>query len=326
MILKAYGISRGAVENTIRQESVRDQGKSLPRPGRPISYTPTFERRLLSFCRKSPKATHEQIRTALATTLSKDTVHRILKKNGLTNWIAKKRPFLTLVSATVYHAELDGVAQAVSMLLAITETETDARITVGDRTAVIYTDNQSALKTLRNGNASSGQAYVQAILSAVESLAKRGIETCFQWIPSHKGIEGNEMADQRAKQAAQRPAGETQNPRFLSAIRGALRVRRETDWRQRWSKSTKGRALFDLAPEPDKKITALYQGREKAKSSLLVQLRTGKIGFNEFLFKRRVPEVTSPRCTCGLGAMTVRHVLLSGKSGRNRVDSEGTTP
>ena len=48
-------------------------------------------------------------------------------------------------------------------------------------------------------------------------------------------------------------------------------------------------------------------------TSLLVQLRTGKIGFNAFLHARKVPMVLSPRCPCGTGAgaMTVRHVLLA---------------
>jgi hypothetical protein len=33
----------------------------------------------------------------------------------------------------------------------------------------------------------------------------------------------------------------------------------------------------------------LHAGRAKARSALLTQLRTGKIGFNEFLYERRVP-------------------------------------
>jgi hypothetical protein len=40
-------------------------------------------------------------------------------------------------------------------------------------------------------------------------------------------------------------------------------------------------------------------------------LRTGKIGFNEFLYERRVPGVWNKRCACGHAAMSVRHVLLS---------------
>jgi hypothetical protein len=55
----------------------------------------------------------------------------------------------------------------------------------------------------------------------------------------------------------------------------------------------------------------LYAGRVKAYSALLTQLRIGKIGFNEFLYKRRVSRFDTKRCACGYGTMSVRHVLLS---------------
>jgi hypothetical protein len=53
-----------------------------------------------------------------------------------------------------------------------------------------------------------------------------------------------------------------------------------------------------------------YKGLKKHESSLLTQLRTGKIGFNAFLYEMRVPEVLSPNCECESESMTVEHVLL----------------
>ena len=52
-----------------------------------------------------------------------------------------------------------------------------------------------------------------------------------------------------------------------------------------------------------------HEDLRKAQSSLLIQARTEKIGFKGFLFKRKVPEVTSPICSCGQAEETVRHVL-----------------
>jgi hypothetical protein len=40
-------------------------------------------------------------------------------------------------------------------------------------------------------------------------------------------------------------------------------------------------------------------------------MRTGKIGLKQFLFGRKVPEVTDTTCECGHGSQTVRHVLLA---------------
>ncbi|EAQ83387.1 hypothetical protein CHGG_09791 [Chaetomium globosum CBS 148.51] len=48
----------------------------------------------------------------------------------------------------------------------------------------------------------------------------------------------------------------------------------------------------------------------KAKSTLLVQARTGKIGLRGFLFTRRVPEVVTPVCRCGMARETFEHLVL----------------
>lgn len=53
----------------------------------------------------------------------------------------------------------------------------------------------------------------------------------------------------------------------------------------------------------------LHKGREKPHSAPLTQLRTGKMGFNQFLSERKVPGMTST-CGCGAWKMTVQHILL----------------
>jgi hypothetical protein len=53
-----------------------------------------------------------------------------------------------------------------------------------------------------------------------------------------------------------------------------------------------------------------HNGLKKHESALLTQLRTGKIGFNAFLYEMRVLDVLSPNCDCANEAMIVEHVLL----------------
>ncbi|KAK5637254.1 hypothetical protein RRF57_012966 [Xylaria bambusicola] len=48
----------------------------------------------------------------------------------------------------------------------------------------------------------------------------------------------------------------------------------------------------------------------KRHSAILVQLRTEKIGLRDFLFKRKVPDITDPKCSCGERRQTVLHVLF----------------
>jgi hypothetical protein len=99
--------------------------------------------------------------------------------------------------------------------------------------------------------------------------------------------------------------------RYLSAIYGRIRQHTAKEWKHRWAQGAKGDHVRQLNAEPSPKIRKLHDGREKAHSAVLTQLRTGKIGFNEFLYKMRVPSALSPRCPCDLGAMTVRHILLA---------------
>jgi hypothetical protein len=103
---------------------------------------------------------------------------------------------------------------------------------------------------------------------------------------------------------------DTGEKRTRKSRKTKIKERAEEEWKKRWRESLKGRELFKLMPEPARENRELHAGRKKAHSALLTQLRTGKIGFSNFLFERRVPGVWSRRCECDEGAMTVRHVLL----------------
>ena len=54
-----------------------------------------------------------------------------------------------------------------------------------------------------------------------------------------------------------------------------------------------------------------YHSRlRKAESSIAIQLRSGKNGFNHFLYKMKVPGVYSARCSCGQTKQDTKHILL----------------
>jgi hypothetical protein len=68
---------------------------------------------------------------------------------------------------------------------------------------------------------------------------------------------------------------------------------------------------IEPADHPDftQEALAKHIGLRKHESSLLVQIRTGKVGLRAFLHSRRVPDVTSPGCQCGAGRETALHIL-----------------
>lgn len=98
----------------------------------------------------------------------------------------------------------------------------------------------------------------------------------------------------------------------LKAIKKALGKDMRKAWEERWESGTKGAHSRRLQPKLDKRLARVHGGLRKYLSALVIQLRTGQIGFNAFLHKRRVPGVNNPSCThCDSGQdMTVEHVVL----------------
>lgn len=95
------------------------------------------------------------------------------------------------------------------------------------------------------------------------------------------------------------------------------------DWKDRWKDAVDklGRVeqlgtgpvkrwvtLVDTPPT--KQVLKLHEGLRKAESSLLIQVRTGKIGLNKFLYSRRVPGYSTAQCQCRGGEETPRHIAL----------------
>jgi hypothetical protein len=94
----------------------------------------------------------------------------------------------------------------------------------------------------------------------------------------------------------------------------------ERDWRRWWEdKAEVGvRSMGGTCAEPadlhpkfkDHQALQKHQGLRKHESSLLTQIRTGKVGLRAFLFQRKVPDVNTPLCRCGTSGETPAHVIL----------------
>jgi hypothetical protein len=94
----------------------------------------------------------------------------------------------------------------------------------------------------------------------------------------------------------------------------------ERDWRIWWEGKAEARARSrgvtseepaDAHPEfKGNYALRKHQGLRKHESSLLIQIRTGKVGLRAFLFQRKVPDVNTPLCRCGTSGETPAHVVL----------------
>jgi hypothetical protein len=87
-------------------------------------------------------------------------------------------------------------------------------------------------------------------------------------------------------------------------------------WKRRWSQHASQPLDRHRVPAPASRPAFSYDALKKHKdlrkheSSLLTQIRTGKVGLRDFLFERKVPDVATPRCLCGEAPETAAHLAL----------------
>jgi hypothetical protein len=87
-------------------------------------------------------------------------------------------------------------------------------------------------------------------------------------------------------------------------------------WKRRWSQHASQPLDRHRIPAPASRPAFSYDALKKHKdlrkheSSLLTQIRTGKVGLRDFLFERKVPDVATPRCLCGEAPETAAHLAL----------------
>ncbi|KAJ6437960.1 zinc knuckle [Purpureocillium lavendulum] len=102
-------------------------------------------------------------------------------------------------------------------------------------------------------------------------------------------------------------------PAELYSLRSTLNMwahKANKTWAAKWAAEERGRASNRHTPRPNGKALQLHDGLSKRQSALHVQMRTEKIGLNDFLFNRRVAEATDASWPCREGRQTVSHVLL----------------
>ena len=222
----------------------------------------------------------------------------------------KKAYLGTMGSSTVYAGEAYGIVQALEMAA---ESERMCPI-------YIFADNQSIIQSITNPTAKAAQDFIIRIHQLLNELL---CPVQIHWIPAHQGMEGNEVVDVAAKEAtgwsegATAPSEPSQQASIMvnltAPFKDTLTKGHTAKWNQDWTTGRNGTQHRRIAPSPDEKHLQTYRNVPKPLTSLVTQMRTGKIGLNAYLHRNKVPGFDSPKCDrCeGLEDQTVSHILLS---------------
>ena len=169
---------------------------------------------------------------------------------------------------------------------------------------VIFTDSLTTLQKLENGTDASKE--IAEIRRNIDHIMKRHkTEVYLQWIPSHIGIKGNEIADQLAKQGASLPQPET--PVNYETVSRMIKGNLHEEWLNGWAMGNTGRVVYQYmnAPRPKDAVNGL----PRREQSVIFQLRTGHVPLNNYL-SRIKPNHPSACPLCEESEETVDHHLF----------------
>lgn len=166
-----------------------------------------------------------------------------------------------------------------------------------------------------------GQHLWKAVHQLMKAVQQRhpDIRITLRWVPGHMDVEGNELADQHAKDAATgRSSDKTSLPKYLrktlprsaAKAKQMMKAQAKREAEEAWKKSPRYAKLNTIDNTlPSAKFLQLTADIPRKHAALLIQLRTGHAPLKKHL--HRIKRATSSTCpACEMYPETVEHYLL----------------
>nr|BAA07467.1 ORF2 [Bombyx mori] len=196
---------------------------------------------------------------------------------------------------TVYQAELLALSYAVK----------EAQLRNGS-TFGVFSDSKAALLTVINHG--SLHPLAVDIRKMLKQCALQNKTVALYWIKAHAGLEGNERADQLAKEAA---LLSKKSPNYdlcpVSYVKRIIRSGSLDEWNRRYRDSDRASVTKMFFPDA---VAAYSTVRKMRITGHITQFTTGHGGFSEYLARFKCKG--DPSCACEPGMPeTVEHLLTS---------------
>ena len=198
------------------------------------------------------------------------------------------------------------VAELFAILRALTYVSHHCTDSLG---VVIYTDSLSSILALQNYLYNAYVPLVYAIHECLSNLLSL-FPVKVQYVPSHRNIPGNVVADEVAVKAHSDRVLSLLSPVTIEDLARILKVTLWEKWTARYHDNimNSGKALHFFSCKQTAQYWPWANHKIRSVETAMARLRTGHVGLNAHMF--RISQTVSNLCTCGCPE-TVDHFLLT---------------
>jgi hypothetical protein len=171
-----------------------------------------------------------------------------------------------------------------------------------NRTVAIYTDTKVTLDSLKNNTIHS--VLIEEIRNMVQNLMKQNWSIHFGWVKAHTGIEGIEVVDTIAKEAAQDK--EDRNFAYdripTSTIASSVKEEGLKKWQTQWERAVKGAICRSFFPTVEQRLK-LWIPITPEFAAIVSSHGKTKAYLNRFNLTDKL------MCPCSEGEQSVEHLI-----------------
>ena len=167
---------------------------------------------------------------------------------------------------------------------------------------VIYSDSMSCLQAIEGED--TDNPLICQIMNLLWALSDKGTCVRFCWVPSHCGIEGNEIVDQLAKKNLDHDIDPLTTVHFAD-LKPLVNSYIQQEVQMKWDVSIHGRDQYLLKPTlgPPKRFRHLTRADEV----VITRLRIGHTKATKFHILSRGPPTACQHCG---QTLTIEHIIL----------------